>query len=358
MIIFRYLTRETYVTTLAVTGILLIIFISNQFVRYLGDAAIGRLTAQAVLQMMSIQVPLLLGLMLPLGLFLGILLSHGRLYVDNEMTILFACGVSRGQILSMSFFFAAFVSVIVALLMLWLEPKMAEYRDQIIAKAAVSSPLDKIIPGRFQKVGDDWVLFVEKITKNRREMRNVFAAMIPNSQEVKKRFDVVYAEKAYQKIDSRTHAVFVVLGNGFRYVGRPGNNNYQIIKFAEYGIRIKSVTPSLEKLEEFMTTSELWRKRNTNILAAAELQWRIAMPISVLILAFFASFMSEVKPRQGRYAKLVPAILFYIMYINFIFMAEAWIRKGRISPAIGMWWIHLLMLMIALVAYRYKKRRV
>ena len=104
------------------------------------------------------------------------------------------------------------------------------YRNQIIAKAAVSSPLDKIIPGGFQKIGDDWVLFVEKISKNRQEMQNVFAAMIPNAADLNQRYDVVYAEKAFQKVDAKTHEVFVVLADGFRYVGRPGNNNYQIIK--------------------------------------------------------------------------------------------------------------------------------
>lgn len=337
------------------TAILLIIFMSNQFVRYLGDAAIGRLTAQAVLQMMSIQIPLLLGFMLPLGLFVGILLSQGRLYVDNEMTILFACGVSRHNVLKMTFFFVGFVFLVVATLMLLLEPKMAEYRNKIIAKAAVSSPLDKIIPGGFQKVGDDWVLFVEKISKNRQEMHNVFAAMIPNPTDTKKRYDVVYAEKAFQKIEAKSHELFVVLANGFRYVGRPGNNNYQIIKFSEYGIRIKSVTPVLEKSEEYMPSWNLWLNRH-NSLAAAELQWRLAMPISVLILAFFAITMSEVKPRQGRYARLLPAILFYIVYINLLFTGEAWIRKGKLSPMIGMWWIHLLMLGIAFLVYRYKKQ--
>src|SRR5262245_17595175 len=134
-LIFRYLAKEVYVTMLAVTSILVLIFMSHQLVHYLGDAAGGRLTSQAVLQMMCIQVPLLLGFMIPLGFFLGTLLSYGRLYVDNEMTILTACGVSKMQIVKKSFALGAFTTMVVAILMIWVEPKMAWYRDRIIARA-------------------------------------------------------------------------------------------------------------------------------------------------------------------------------------------------------------------------------
>ena len=102
MIIARYLHREILRSTLVITGILLLIFICNQFVRYLSDAAIGRLTGHAVLEMMLIQVPLLAGFMLPLGFFLGLLLSCGRLYAEREMTILSSCGVSQWQLVKMT----------------------------------------------------------------------------------------------------------------------------------------------------------------------------------------------------------------------------------------------------------------
>ena len=60
-IIVRYLNREIINTMLIITAILLAILICNQFVRYLGDAVMGRMTAKSVMQMMSIQVPLLAG---------------------------------------------------------------------------------------------------------------------------------------------------------------------------------------------------------------------------------------------------------------------------------------------------------
>jgi lipopolysaccharide export system permease protein len=345
-LIFRYLAKEVYTTMFAVTSILVLIFMSHQFVHYLGDAAVGRLTPQAVLQIMCIQVPLLLGFLIPLGFFLGILLSYGRLYVDNEMTIFTACGVSKMQLLTKTFFLGVVTTILVAILMIFVEPKMAWYRDRIIARAVASSPIEKISPGRFQQVGN-WILYAEALTRDRQKMTNVFAAFIPTVRPSDKpnSLDVVFAEKAYQKITPKKET-FIVLGNGHRYVGEPGKNNYQIIGFSEYGVRLPDTDLNMHKAEAYMSLRELWLDPNPD--AAAEFQWRLSMPITVLLLTLFAVSFSEVKPRQGRFAQMLPALVVYIVYLDLLFLGRAWIEKSRISSHLGLWWIHGVMLLIGL----------
>jgi len=128
-----------YSTLLATTFILLIILLSNEFVHYLSHAASGKLTAHAVLQLMTLEIPELLGLLLPLGLFIGILLAYGRLYVDSEMTVLFACGISRVRLIMITLSFSAVIMILVAAIMLFVEPKVKWYKDHIYAKVAVAS---------------------------------------------------------------------------------------------------------------------------------------------------------------------------------------------------------------------------
>src|SRR3990167_2861870 len=120
MIIFRYLTREVFATLVSVTFVLLFIFISNQFVRYLGDAAAGKLIGSVLFRLMLLQIPYLLGLLLPLSLFLGILLSFGRFYADNEMTSLIACGFNLKQLVSVTFKMSLILAALVSFLILWL----------------------------------------------------------------------------------------------------------------------------------------------------------------------------------------------------------------------------------------------
>ena len=113
LIIFRYLSRQLLQVMLAVTSIVLLIIMSGRFVNYLADAASGQLRADFLLAIMAYRIPDFLVMILPLGLFLGIILSYGRLYVDNEMSVLSACGMSRHQLLAMTMIPALGVMVLV-----------------------------------------------------------------------------------------------------------------------------------------------------------------------------------------------------------------------------------------------------
>lgn len=341
MIIRRYLHREVLNTMLVTTAVLLVIFIANQFIRYLGDAAIGRLTAHAVLRMMSIQIPLLAGFMLPLGFYLGVLLGFGRLYADSEMTILFGCGISRRQLLSIGMMAAGAVSVIVAVLMLWVEPNMAWYRDHILAEAAAASPLQKVVPGRFQVVGGRWVFYVNDISRDHQQMQDVFAANVPSKKNPQP-MNVVLARSA--KSVRKGNEGFIQFNNGNRYLGRPGQGDYQIVQYDDYGVRLPTRKVEMRRLSEFLPTTVLWQEQWQNPVAAGELQWRIAMPISVILLTLIAVPLSQVQPRQGRFAAIIPAMLIYIAYIDLLMMGQAWMEKGVIGPLLGLWWIHALML--------------
>ena len=117
----------------------------------------------------------------------------------------------------------------------------------------------------------------------------------------------------------------------------------------------RPVTQFVQPEQESMTTLSLWKNssdssvRNANL---AELAWRIALPVSVILLSLLAFSLSEVKPRQGRYAKLFPAVLIYTVYANLIFINRSWMTRGVISPELGMWWPHaLLALITALLLY-------
>lgn len=352
LIIFRYLGREVYAPMLATTAILLIVFICNQFIHYLGDTAAGHLTIKALIQLMMLQIPLLLGFMLPLGLFLGILLAYGRLHVDNEMTILSACGVSRGAIIWMTLGFASMVMVVVALLIFWVEPQMAWYRDHVLAQASAASPVEKIFPGRFDTIDNGrLVLYTEKLSRDHRKMQNVFVALRPLDavSDQQKPWNIVVANSAEQKNAAKTNDAYVVFHDGYRYIGAPGQKKFQMIKYQEYGVRIPQRKFSLGKEAEFTPTLQLWHEQFKNKLAAAELQWRFSLPISVMILTLLAVPLSTVKPRQGRYRQLVPAIIIYIIYADLLFVAEAWVQKGTVAIGIGMWWVHILMFLFAMV---------
>jgi lipopolysaccharide export system permease protein len=341
MIIFRYLTKEIASTLLASTLIFLLIFLSIQFVHFMRSAAAGNLTAHMAMLLLSLEMPALLGTLLPLALFLGILLAYGRMYADNEMTVLFACGVGWAKIMKIAMCLAVFVFIIVAVLMLWVTPHVKKYADTLLHKGALS-PLKLILPGQFQEIQDGkWILYTQTISSDHKRLHDVFVA--------NKDGDILVSESAHQETDKKTGDIFLVFNHGHYYSGQAGQKNYQIIKFDHYGNRIDQNDNIPKRKEGAMPTSTLWHYYKSDDGAAAELQWRLSMPIMALILALIAVPLSRVRTRQGRYAQLVPAMLLYIIYGNFMFLGRSWIRDGTVSHALGMWWTHGIMLAIAII---------
>lgn len=354
MIIFRYLTREVYTVLLVTTFILLLILTSNQLILYLNQVAAGQLSLYTTAQLMLLQLPRLLSFLLPLGVYLGVLLVYGRLYSDSEMTIFFACGISQTRLLIMTFLYTLLWAFIVAILMLWVEPTVVRYRDELVARALATPSVDKLLPGRFQSLASGkWVFYAQDLSRDHHHLAHVFAAKQAesSSETANPSWEVVSAESAQLENYGPDQHPFLMLHNGLRYQGAPGQKNYQMIQYEDYGVRTRDpIFLGDTKLKERGISSWiLWQHRHDNPLAAAELQWRFSMPVLVILLAMLAVPLSRVRPRQGRYANLLPAILIYIIYINMIFVGRTWIKNGLIPLNPGIGWVHLAFFVILLV---------
>ena len=86
----------------------------------------------------------------------------------------------------------------------------------------------------------------------------------------------------------------------------------------------------------------------------AEMQWRISVPLSTVLLALLAVPLSRSRPRAGRYGRIAVGLLVFIIYLNMLSAAKAWIEKATISPMLGLWWVHACVLLLAggLLAYQ------
>lgn len=354
MIISRYLIKEVSNALLAASFVMLLIFLSNQLIRYLKYAAMGKIAPAVVLQLMGLEIPYLLVLLLPLGMYLGIIVGYGRLYAENEMRVMQAGGLSTQQLIKITGILGVFIGLLVLALALWVNPYLAGEKSKLLKKnIAAENVLDTLIPGRFQVSGDDKrVVYVENIARNRQQAQNLFIAEQGKSQQEgdSRVWNVLSAAEGYQARDPKTQDRYVVATDGFRYEGAPGQNEYKIIQFKKYAVRLIEHAMITQQEEVLQPTTTLWNQYQ-DPKKAAELQWRISMPISALVLAMLAIPLSYVRPRQSRYARLFPAILIYIIYINLLFVARDWIEDKVLSVSLGMWWVHICMLSLVFVLY-------
>lgn len=95
-----------------------------------------------------------------------------------------------------------------------------------------------------------------------------------------------------------------------------------------------------------MRTADLLRSSDLDELA--ELHWRIGIPLATLILAILAVPLSRSQPRQGRYGRIAVGLLVFIIYFNLMSAGKAWMEQGAVPPGIGIWWVHGLMLTLAI----------
>ncbi|MCM2972116.1 LPS export ABC transporter permease LptF [Larsenimonas suaedae] len=358
MIVFRYLIRQILVTMSAVAGVLLLVIMGSRFIRYFTDAANGDIPARLLGSLMLFHMPSFLELVLPLALFLGVLLAYGQLYLNSEMTVLTACGVSRKRLLRVTLWPGALVAMMVAACSLWLTPMGLAQNERLITAQQQQADFSALTPGRFQEIGDR-TIYTERVTRNSSRLEHVFVAETQQRDGQAPEQIVTRADSGYQTNDPDTGSRFLVLSNGERYVVTPGQAVGDRLQFDTYAVRQErtSVTGDIDD-EEMLSTLALWRDGSDKAISA--LQWRVSLVVMVPILILMALPLSRVNPRSGRFAKLVPAIILHMSYLSLLLAAQNALAKGQLPAWIGMWPIHALYLVIGIFLFtrgRPRRRR-
>ena len=344
MLIFRYLVTETVKSQFAVFMLLMAIFITQKFIRVLAEASNGDIPAGLVLGFLALSTPVLASLILPLSLFLGIMLAHGRLYVDSEMSVMRACGISEWYVTRVMLVVALVMALLTSALTMWLAPLAVENEYRLEEKAGAQSGLTTLIPGRFQQTANQQaVIFVHDIDIGDSPLRKIFLAQRSqdaDTQEIR----VVYAQNG-GVIAEPNGAEKLILKDGLQYEGTLGQRDYRRIEFAEYQIQIaeQEVEQQRRKLTAY-PTYKLFEEQNINALA--ELHWRIAIPLSLPFLVLIAVPLSAANPRQGRFGKMFPALMLYLGYFLMLMAGRKALEEGHIPPQLGLWWVHAILLII------------
>jgi lipopolysaccharide export system permease protein len=240
------------------------------------------------------------------------------------------------------------IVLLVALLSLYLTPwaigKTEQYRHQLENRDDVSS----VAPGVFKESKNgERVFFVEKVSTDLRQVANIFVHSSQNQ-----RSGVMVAKRGYTELKDNGDRYLVMI-NGRRYEGTPGQADYKVEYSDRYAVRIeqKEGTTTFFPSQKSFSTRQLIE--NPTHLNLSELSWRLGLPISALVLAFMAIPLSAVNPRTGRFFNVLLAIFLYMIYSNLISIFQAWLAKGNLKPVLGMFGVHAVMtVLLVVLVYR------
>ncbi len=335
MIIERYLYREVTTTFLGVFGVLLLIFVSHRFVQYLTGAAAGELASDLLLELLAAKVVANLVLILPLAYFVSVLLAFGRLYADSEVTAMTAGGLGLGRLVAAVAVLSALFTGFGLVLGLLVTPAAHSLGDSIESRAQEASDITGIAGGRFKEFGGgERVFYAEEISDERTRLRHVFVHM----KDAERPF-LLMAASGYQTLDEATGDRFLVMVDGHSYEGAPGEADLVVTRFREYGVRIEDNPAGREgRGIEQVPTAELAAMAGPR--AAAELQWRLSLPLSMMLLGPLGLLLARTSPREGRFARVLSGIVIYFIYNNLMGVARELVRRGELPPEVGLWAAH------------------
>jgi lipopolysaccharide export system permease protein len=336
----RYIFREAFGSWLMVLTVLFFIFMTNQLADILGDAAANRLPRDAVLAIFGLAALRNLTLLMPITLFLGVTLALARLNRDGEMSALAACGIGAGKLLVPIGAFTVLLASALAWLVFVSTPAANQRMEEIRFRAEQNVELGAIEAGKFTSPDSgDTVLYPRDVVGD--ELLDVF---LETQQD--ERVIVILAARARRVIDAATGEQSFVLYDGRRYEGVPGEGEFLVWEFDEHGIPIRPDDEGeLVTAVAAKSTGELLRSGAP--ADRAELHWRLSFPLSLIVLGLLAIPLSRTAPRDGRYARLGTALFIYIIYIDSLSIGRVWVERGFVSDAIGLWWVHALVALIA-----------
>ena len=334
----RYLLREVTQSWLAVTIVLLAIMLATRFARFLAQAARGQLPEDLLFQVAALSSMQYLIVLTPISLLLAVMMALGRLYRDQEVTALLACGAPLTTLYRPVLLLAVGVSVLTAALSFEVGPWAGRTADRLVADAARSNSYNPFEAGRFTEVGAiNATLYTGQVSDDGSEIRQFFAVQRLDDARVA----LVVSKGGGSEADARTGERIVTLDQGHRYEGRQGEASFDVISFDRLSVRVPP--PQFSELSNKRKLAPSAELRQSDALAdRAEWAFRIAVPVSVLILALLAVPLSHVRPRSGRYSRMVIGVVLYLIYSQMMTLGQVWISKGTLPSMLGIWWVHVI----------------
>jgi len=336
----RMVAAELVKTLGAVLGVLVTIIVSRKFLNILTKAIEGELSGETIFKLLGLKILSATAQLLPAALFMATLIVLGRMYRDQEMSVLASSGAGSGRVYRAMSWMVLPVCALSAVLALQIMPWSERQAQALMKKDEKSADIRGIRAGRFNEFSQgDVILYAEELNENN-AMHKIFVQSRQRDET-----GVVIAENGYLR-RNELNEHFVVLQYGQRYQGIPGQANFIVSEFEEYAVRIdgpEDETASLKR--EAADSTVLWYSHTPRELA--ELQKRLAVPFGVLFLSFLAVPLAKIAPRSGVYGNVFTAFLIYVVYENAQKITQGLLMTGKIPLWLSYSGVYFFLLALA-----------
>jgi len=352
----RYVRRNLFTLFFAIVFIIGLVLFGNQFVLTVQESVEEGIPFQELMPLVSFNMIRDVSLILSLSLFLAIIITISQLYKNSEAIVMNSLGLSDKNFLLFIQPLVLLSFVIIFFLTIYAVPWAKQQKNIMEEETKNASEFSFITEGEFEIFKEGDIVFYASESKvqnvvNQQNMEEIFIYAFDDGNPI-----IVLASEAKKYIDSKNNSTYLQLKDGVRYQGIPSKENVKILDFNEYDLEI--VSGELQK--SLATHTKIEGKSTLDLIkeggryANAEFQWRVSQPITVLILSVIGVFLGKASPRGGKGVNLLIGVVFFMLYYNGLLIAKSSIELGEIDPIIGLWGVHLFMLLLILLLYRFR----
>jgi lipopolysaccharide export system permease protein len=338
-ILSKSLNMEVFKSSSSVLLIFFLLVVGSRIVGYFEQAAEGNLDPAIILNVVALRFPDFITLLIPLSFFLGVLISISRIYAEREIYGFFSVGLTPFDLIKFLAPQALLYFLLTLILSLYVAPYTKALSQEILKIDSFKEQLESIKSDEIVSLNDGGFIYIQN-TDN-----NLLTGIKALKQNQENSFFVIADELS---TNESKELIKLNFNNGSFYSGVFSDSSKLQSNFNEFKLDIKKEKNltndmSLTKLFDFSSDS------NT-----ASFQWNVSVPITILILLFIGVYISEVKPRQGRFSVILPGMLLYVMYLSLLILGREHIVDNP-KTSFGLWYVHLIFILF-LLAYLLKDK--
>ncbi len=333
----KMVVNDLMKTVSAVLLVLVVIIVSRKFIKVLAQAIEGNISNEVVLSILGLKIVLAVGVFLPVSIFMAILMVIGRMYRDQEMAAIASAGGGTFVIYRAVFMLVLPLSIVAAGFSMVATPWAESTMIQLMHEDQKQADIKGIAAGRFSEYSHGDLVFYTQDIAIDKQMQNVF---VQNRKG--EALGIVNAK--YGRLEMLPGGLYLVLQQGERVQGIPGNKDFIVETFDEYAVRIEKKETMLKHDREGVSSEVLWESKE--LLDIAEMQNRLSIPLSVIFLSLLAVPLAKISPRGGVYGSLMVAFAIYFIFGNLKKVSHSWVVNEVIPTSIGYFWVYLLLLLL------------
>ena len=356
MILSRYIFREILKSQLVIILILLLVFVSQSMIKLISRAAVGTIPVDLIGSLTMYALPDILSIMLPLTLYIAILITLGRICTDSEMVVIRSVGFPPRALLRITFVLAVITAVASGLCSIVFSPQAANLKERVLEMAQNSPAYLPLESGRFVNFGP-YNIYAEHIDSGEeddnggqeqdlQDIKSIQNIYVMTQSDDETENTITVARQGFLEID-RNGVQWLFLLSGRRYEGPVASDgSFRMANFEKFRAPV-GVSDDADVHEADIAAMSMPELMNSeNMRARVEAQWRIAPVLAVLVLSLVAVPLSQVNPRQGRFARLLPALIIYATYYMLLMSIRNLVTTERYPLYPGLYTVPIAFLLV------------